>query len=292
MDSRSTEDYVDARNIGRAVVTVISEGILPWPPDYQAPEVEWRAEVPEADENGVVPLGALIVHIQTPEASIIVDPGFDDPDSDWQQRYAKQSPGLTRTAGMAAALASIGVSPEEVAYVLITHTHSDHYCGVTQDRDGETTLRFPNARHFVGRGDWEGALDREQADSDLSQRIGLVEQAGLLVMVDEETEVAPGVAIIPAPGESPGHCIVRLRSEGETFYYVGDLYHHACEVAHPDWSPSNRDQAANIRSRESLAEEAVPADATIVFTHESFPGWGKIERSALGADHRWAPNRA
>ncbi len=91
--------------------------------------------------------------------------------------------------------------------------------------------------------------------------------------------------MIPAPGETPGHCMVRVRSGGETFYYVGDLFHHPCEVSHPDWIPPRRDLAATRASRSRLFAEAVPGRATVVFSHGRFPAWGRI--IPAGGGFRW-----
>ena len=91
--------------------------------------------------------------------------------------------------------------------------------------------------------------------------------------------------MLHAPGESPGHAIVRVASGEARFYFVGDLFHHPCEVEHLDWVSSGRDQAAMERSRRRLVAEAVPAGATLVFTHRPFPGWGRIV--AQGDGYRW-----
>ena len=48
-------------------------------------------------------------------------------------------------------------------------------------------------------------------------------------------EIVPGVATLHAPDESSDHSIVRVASGGQTFYALGDLFHHACEVDHMDW---------------------------------------------------------
>jgi hypothetical protein len=36
------------------------------------------------------------------------------------------------------------------------HAHSDHYAGVVIDRGGRFDVRFPYARHLIGRADWGG----------------------------------------------------------------------------------------------------------------------------------------
>ena len=51
-------------------------------------------------------------------------------------------------------LASMGLSANEVTDVVITHLHFDHNGGLTEwfdDPDGPTTLRYPQARHWVHR---------------------------------------------------------------------------------------------------------------------------------------------
>src|SRR5262249_2169652 len=97
--------------------------------------------------------------------------------------------------------------------------------------------------------------------------------------------VVPGVTMLAAPGESPGHCIVRVASAGARFYYLGDLYHHICEAEHPDWVMTERDKPAMLASRRRFLAEAVPSQATVVFTHAVFRGWGGVVASAGG--YRW-----
>ena len=103
--------------------------------------------------------------------------------------------------------------------------------------------------------------------------------------MDAEREVAPGVAMLPAPGESPGHCLVRVRSAGATFYFLGDLFHHPCEVAHLDWVSGGRDAAAMRASREALIAAALPADALLMTTHMPFPAFGRLRETPDGV--RW-----
>lgn len=278
--------YTDSRTVGEATITVISEGVLPWAPELQAPEPAWRRAIPEADASGVLPLGLNVVHINLGDVSLIVDPGMDDPDSEWQQQYAQEAPGLTRTPGLSAGLERTGISAEAVTHVLITHTHKDHYCGVTRENENQAP-RFPQARHLLGRNDWEPNPERWEVESELMTRLGAVERLGLLDLLDGGYEVAPGVTVVPAPGESPGHSVLRVRSGGETFFYLGDLIHHPCEVEHPNWISPGRDLDALLASRERIFAEAAASDTTVIFTHAPFPPWGRIVR--LNGGYRWKP---
>ncbi len=277
------ETYTQSRQIGEATITVICEAYAPWAPQLQAPEDQWRRAMPEADSEGVIPLDFMMVCVRLGDAIILIDPGFEEPSSPWERQRAAEWKGLQRTPGLHAWLAAIGIQPEQVTHVLITHTHHDHYAWVARlGAQGQVTLQFPHARHMMGRRDWEENAERLQPNSEFSLRLGAVEQAGLLELVDTETTVVPGITMIPAPGETPGHSIVRVQSQGATFYFLSDLFHHTCEVEHPDWVSPGREQAAMRRSRDRLCAAAVAEDATLVYAHHPFPGWGHIRRRGEG----------
>ena len=168
--------------------------------------------------------------------------------------------------------------------MVITHPHADHYPGVTVERGGALVPRFPRARHYLGRGDWEGNPARGMPGSDLD-RLELVDRLGLLDCVDGEREIAPGVAIVPAPGESPGHQVVRLESAGEVFYVLGDIVHHACEVAHLSWGPPHGELEALMAARKRIFSTVAGEEALLVTAHEPFPPWGRIVPTNDG--YRW-----
>ena len=282
MTGMNAADFVAARRVGPATVTCISDGaglsnILKLLP---VPEAEWRREV-EADADGNVRLGYNVAHVRLGDASVLIDLGFDDPSpaSQWRPPRHQRSPGVE------AGLAAIGVRPADITHVLITHAHGDHVAGGSVERDGRRVPRYPNARHFVGRRDWEGNPQRDNPASLLSLHLGPVAEAGLLELVDDETTIVPGISMIPAPGESPGHCLVRIAADGQTCYFLGDLFHHPCEVAHLDWVSQGRDPAAMRASRDALVSRALAEDALLITSHMLFPGFGRLRQD--GNHLRW-----
>lgn len=279
----SSSSFFTSRRIGDATVTVISDATgrstiiknL-----VGVPEEVWRREV-EADENGDVRLGYNVAHVRLGDASILIDLGFDDP----SPTSAWKLPRHRRTAGVPLGLLANGIAPGDITHVLITHGHGDHVAGGSVVRDGERVPRYPNARHYLGRRDWEGAADRERPDSLLATHVGPIERNGLLELVDGDYEVLPGVMLIGAPGETPGHSTIRVQSRGEVFYFLGDLFHHPCEVAHLDWVAQGRDAAKMRASREWLVADALATNAVLVATHIPFPPFGRLEPTADGV--RW-----
>jgi glyoxylase-like metal-dependent hydrolase (beta-lactamase superfamily II) len=278
--------YIATRQAGEATVTVISEGGLLWDARFPAPEVEWRRAMPEADAEGRVWLGLNVVIVRLGEALIVVDPGLDDPDSAWQRRRAEVWPRwpVRRTAGLAAALDELRIDPADVTHVVITHPHGDHYAGVVVEREGGFAPRFPNARHVMGRSDWEGNADRAEPGTDLV-RLEVIDRLGLLELVDEARQIVPGVTLLPAPGESPGHIVVRVESREDVLYLLGDVVHHACEVEQIAWGPPHADLETLMATRRRLFAEAARRGALVINAHELFPPWGRIV--AVDDGYRW-----
>ena len=280
----AASEYVQPRRLGDVTVTAINDGSIALPVELTVPEVVWRQGI-DADPEGKVPVDTHVLLVQTDDATILIDAGLDEPGSGWEQRLLEEWPGSRRTPGVVAGLASVGIKPEDVTHVLVTHVHFDHVVGLAAEDGGRLVPRYPNAHVVLGRADWEnppeGHLGPEQR-----ARIGAVAEAGLLVLLDGEREIVPGVTMIPAPGESPGHSIVRISSNGETLYAVGDLFHFAAEVEHSDWMVPWADPKQMAASRRELLDDAVSTNALVVFSHEHFPPWGRIVRNE-GRGFRW-----
>jgi glyoxylase-like metal-dependent hydrolase (beta-lactamase superfamily II) len=68
----------------------------------------------------------------------------------------------------------------------------------------------------------------------LRDRVEPLRDAGSVVLVDGEVEVAAGVRLVPTPGHTPGHASVFIESEGEELVVLGDVVVHELQLADPD----------------------------------------------------------
>jgi glyoxylase-like metal-dependent hydrolase (beta-lactamase superfamily II) len=84
---------------------------------------------------------------------------------------------------------------------------------------------------------------------------------------------------------TPGQVSVMIESEGERAVITGDMTHHPCQMAHPDWSLDDDPKAAALtRSRlfAELADQTIP----VIGTHFPAPTAGQVVRD--GAAFRFA----
>ena len=115
--------------------------------------------------------------------------------------------------------------------------------------------------------------------------IGLAPNHFTCELVDGARDLGGGVSVLPAPGETPGHQIVRLRAGGQSLFCLGDLYHHPLEVERPEWLVNWADPAATRASRAALLPEILAGDALVLATH--IAGFGRLRQA--GARLRWVP---
>lgn len=275
-----------AISLGAAAVSVINVGhvrltlseIMNVSPD------EWRPRYSGVFDQPLF-FPSQCIHVALPDASVLVDANnfalSAPPGSPYAPPADYQSPPDLLTQ-----LLERGIRPRDITHLVITHAHFDHYAGTTLERDGRYVPSFPRARCFLGKADWdhpatqEALRDPTSADS---RTFGVLQQAGLLELVEGDRDLTSSVSLIAAPGESPGHQVVRVASQGQVLYCLGDLYHHTIEVEHPSWMAEWDDVNANLASRITLAEAALADNALLIATH--IPGIGRLERTATGV--RW-----
>jgi len=185
-------------------------------------------------------------------------------------------------------LADAGWSREGVDAVVCTHLHVDHVGWNTLLEDGQWVPTFPRARYLIGRREyefWRGHDDAEQ-QAMLGDSVRPIFEAGLAQLVELDHVVSPEIRLTPSVGHTPGHVSVLIESEGERAVITGDMTHHPCQLAHPDWSLGDDDAAAAALTRSRLFAEWADQPILVIGTHFPAPTAGHVIRD--GAAFRFA----
>jgi glyoxylase-like metal-dependent hydrolase (beta-lactamase superfamily II) len=178
-------------------------------------------------------------------------------------------------------LEAIGWTRERVDAVVCTHLHVDHVGWNTMRVDGQWVPTFPNARYLIGRREYEHWRGEDEGETQaiLGDSVQPIFDAGLADLVELDHRISPEIRLIPSTGHTPGHVCVRIESEGEAAVITGDMSHHPCQMAHPDWSPAfDGDPAAAAVTRGRLFAEWADQPVLVIGTHYATPTAGRVRR--------------
>jgi glyoxylase-like metal-dependent hydrolase (beta-lactamase superfamily II) len=205
-------------------------------------------------------LSMFSYHFALPGRSVLIDPGTYD---------AKLIPPSMRIdsyqppPSLAEQLRVAGIEASEITDVFISHAHFDHYNGLAVPGNGGYEPLFPRARHFLSRYDWQ-----PQKFGPLEERtLGVVDEYGLLQLVEGAADLGDGLRILPAPGETPGHQVLIVESGDAVIWFGGDLYHHAIELSddrlNVNWASAHDMRESKHRAMKRLAG----SNAAAYFSH-------------------------
>ncbi|MEN6389633.1 MAG: N-acyl homoserine lactonase family protein [Syntrophomonas sp.] len=152
----------------------------------------------------------LAFYLEGGPKKILVDTGVLDSENYHGFPLAGSGP-----RGMVKALADIGLKPEDINIVIITHMHFDHAANISL---------FPNAQFILQKKEWEYA----KAPLPLQRAVYLTDLLGQLekydlVLADDGYEVADGVNVICVPGHTKGQQAVVVNTSDGKYVISGDL---------------------------------------------------------------------
>jgi hypothetical protein len=114
------------------------------------PKLLWQKRY-EVDENNLIPLCNDPILIKTPENNIVIDSGLGNKLTEKQQAIFHVSPPWD----IPAQLEELGLSREDIDFVILTHCDFDHAGGVVMHNDnGDEELTWPNATHIIQKKEW------------------------------------------------------------------------------------------------------------------------------------------
>ena len=182
-------------------------------------------------------------------------------------------------------LKSLGVTPEQVDAILITHMHGDHIGGILKD----DRPVFPKAEIYLSQPEYDYWMSDEARNPATARKVIEICQASLRFFQPTEigakpTVLFPGIQAVAAFGHTPGHTLYMVESGKKKLLIWGDLTHAmAIQMPYPQVAvtyDSNPDMA--IAARKKVLAYAAKKKIAVAGIHNAFPGMGKIKKKSTG----------
>jgi glyoxylase-like metal-dependent hydrolase (beta-lactamase superfamily II) len=185
------------------------------------------------------------------------------------------------------ALAGIGVKPEDIDAVFITHAHPDHLWGFAGDAGNAL---YPNAELVIGEDEYNFWSNEA---NDLAPMATLFTTArrcfkaagSRLRTIKPGGEIAPGISSVAASGHTPGHSAVLVSSGDRQLLVTADTANHAVLfLEHPEWHFSfDFDPSKASATRKALLDRAATDKLRVLGYHFPFPGVGHIRANGASS---------
>lgn len=155
--------------------------------------------------------------IRNEERTILVDTGFDSKEAAQRGRPITHEP--------AAAVAALGIQPDTIDQVIITHLHFDHAGGLDQFPNAHFHLQEAEMVYATGPCMCHGVLQMPFTVDHVCDMVRKVYE-GKVAYHDGDAEVAPGVTVHKVGGHSRGLQVVRVQTADGPLVLASDAAHY------------------------------------------------------------------
>ncbi|MFJ8237156.1 MBL fold metallo-hydrolase [Ureibacillus sp. NPDC094379] len=178
--------------------------------------------------------------------------------------------GVTEESTILESLEELGLTAEDIHYVLMTHLHFDHAGGLTR-WEGETLVpTFPNATIYTSKVEWNEMRNPNIRSRNTYWKENWEPIQHLVKTFEDSLQVAPGIEMIHTGGHSDGHAIIKLTQNGETMLHMADIMPtHAHQ--NPLWVLAYDDYPmTSVFAKEKILKEALANGYKFIFYHDAY----------------------
>jgi glyoxylase-like metal-dependent hydrolase (beta-lactamase superfamily II) len=241
------------------------------------PKILWEQNA-KPDRKNRVRLGLNSLLIMTPDVNILVDAGIGNKEPEiTREIFGHSSSKLLRN------LRHNGISAREIDYVILTHLAFSHSGGATRlDREGTIIPTFPKAKYLVQRAAWEEAFAPNERSVPMYgpgvEHLRVLDDKGMIELLDGDTEVAPGVTTIVTDGYSDGHQVVLINTGSERIIYLANLIPTPNHIPLPYITAFDRYPDQSLSMKKELLDRCEKEGWLMVFAHGYHQSAGYLER--------------
>jgi len=254
---------------GDTQLTVLSAGTL-WLDGGAmfgiVPKPLWQ-RLRQPDEQNRICLAMNLLLIEDGRERILVDTGAG---TKWDAKSLEIYRIDVRTPEQI--LEPVGLRPEQIDRVVVSHLHFDHAGGNTvRDDDGRLRPSFPNARYVIQRVELETARqDNERVRASFfPENFEPLVSSDQVELVQGDVRLTSQVSLRAAPGHTPGMQIVLVHAGKNTVAHMADLLPTDSHVRYPYIMAYDLEPMTTLATKKRILPEAARDDWRLILEHDA-----------------------
>ncbi len=229
------------------------------------PKPLWEKKYP-CNEKNQIECRTDPILIQTGGKNFLVDSGLGKGKLTDKQ---KRNFGVMQESRLKESLQDAGLTVNDIDYLLMTHLHFDHACGLTNYEEGSYVSVFPNAAIICSDIEWNEMRNpniRSKSTYWKANWEGITAQVNTF---SKEWQMG-AIRLIHTGGHSDGHSILVIEDGGETLIHMADIMPtHAHQnvlwvMAYDDY-PMN-----SIAAKQKWLQFGLDRNAWFTFYHDAY----------------------
>lgn len=221
--------------------------------------------------------------IKTPHHTILVDSCVGNDKS----RPSRQFWHMMNSDRFMQSLASIGLTVDDIDYVMCTHLHTDHVGWNTRLDNGRWVPTFPNAKYIMADRELDYWVRRE---GDNPSSAPWITDSVLPIVAAKREQIVKSdfvfndqVRLLPTPGHTIDHFSVLVGEEGRDALIGGDLIHSPLQGRFPEISMmADFDGKQAGQTRRAIFDRLCELPTILCATHFPAPSAVRVQRWGEG----------
>lgn len=220
-------------------------------------------------QPGEMPVPCFL--IRHPDGDLIWDAGLPDSIAPGDNGQTREGLTMTIPVTFADQLETLGLTAEDIEYFAPSHSHFDHIGNVYQLTSSKLLIQQVEYDWMFGEGVETGVVIPEMVEP--------MRGMEKTFYTGEHDVFGDGsVVIIPMPGHTPGHAVLKVSlANSGNYFLVGDLYHLAVSREDKLVPVFNWDADQTLESMAALEARVAKDGGTVVIEHDP-PTWESLPR--------------
>lgn len=240
------------------------------------PRVIWE-RLMAPDERNMITLDLNLLLVKSNGKNILIDTGMGDTLNEKQKKIY----GIEKESNLEKGLSDIGLTTEDIDFVILSHLHFDHAGGtVGFNSKGERVPRFTKAKYIIQSEEWKYALqpdERTRATYSV-ENFRALEELGEINLVSGEKEIVPGIKVKLTGGHTKGLQVVFIQGGRETIVYPSDIIPTVSHLRVPYVAGVDIYPLEVMEVKRKLINECLQNNWMIAFDHEIDPKVCRLEK--------------